>query len=302
MSLVLTPPARNLSVPAAAWVDEPGLHDTTPRDLPPVRPLTAAQPQPVPAARLPQQAPGVLWACMGDAESMLWDAPAGRVVRRQFGVPPGAPGEPALCRIDAMVDAGGLPLAWWQHQCGPARDPAALPLPYGIAHQSFYAGDAGRESAMPFALYAEMFVDELAHAARRDPLDFRLALLAPASRQRRVLERAAQLGGWTLALPDQPPCGVALVQWGGLVVAMVGRLRQDGHGASLTAVVDGRIAGDADRALRALAALGTPMLNVEFTGSHDGMVRASASALQMAVLVASLAAVANARAQRHGEG
>jgi hypothetical protein len=302
VSLVLTPLTRHPAVPAPAWADETGLHEMAVHDLHAARATITVRPRAVPAPKLHTQQPGVLWACMGDAESMLWDAPAGRVVRRQFGVPQGADGEPALCRIDAMVDAGGLPLAWWQHQCGPARDPAALPLPYGIAHQSYYADDMGRESAMPFALYAEMFVDELAHQARRDPLDFRLAMLAPASRQRRALERAAQLGGWSTARGQQPPCGVALVQWGGLVVAMVGRLRDDGHGAGLVAVVDGRVEGDGDRALRALAALGTPMLNIEFTGGHDGMVRASASALQMAVLVASLASVANARAQRHGEG
>lgn len=300
MSLVLTPPTRNPSVPAPVWVDETGRHAIVSHELHVARSPLPASPQAVPSLR--PQAPGVLWACLGDAESMLWDAAPGRVVRRQFGLPHGASGEPALCRIDAMVDASGLPLAWWQHQCGPARDPAALPLPYGIAHQSYYAGDTGRESAMPFALYAEMFVDVLAHAARRDPLDFRLAMLAPDSRQRRVLERAARLGDWATARKQQPPCGVALVQWVGLVVAMVARLRDDGHGAGLVAVVDGRIAGDGDRAVRALAALGTPMLNIEFTGGHDGMVRASASALQMAVLVASLASVANARALRHGEG
>lgn len=42
----------------------------------------------------------------------------------------------------------------------------------------------------------ESFVDELAHAAGRDPLDVRRALVAPGSRQRRVLDALAELSKW----------------------------------------------------------------------------------------------------------
>lgn len=46
------------------------------------------------------------------------------------------------------------------------------------------------------AFFLESFVDECALHARRDPLDFRLDLLAAGSRERRVLEAAAELSGW----------------------------------------------------------------------------------------------------------
>ena len=50
----------------------------------------------------------------------------------------------------------------------------------------------------------ESFVDELAHAARRDPLELRRQLLAPDSRQTRVLDALAALSKWG----TPPPRGI----------------------------------------------------------------------------------------------
>jgi isoquinoline 1-oxidoreductase beta subunit len=46
------------------------------------------------------------------------------------------------------------------------------------------------------AFTVESFVDELAHAAGKDPLEFRLSLLKNHPRPRRVLEVAAEKAGW----------------------------------------------------------------------------------------------------------
>ena len=51
------------------------------------------------------------------------------------------------------------------------------------------------------AFIVESFVDELAHAAGADPLDYRRALLAKSPRLRAVLELAAQKAGWGTPLP-----------------------------------------------------------------------------------------------------
>jgi len=49
---------------------------------------------------------------------------------------------------------------------------------------------------VPNAFVMESFIDELAHAAGKDPLEFRLQLLSNNMRHRRVLETVAEKAGW----------------------------------------------------------------------------------------------------------
>jgi isoquinoline 1-oxidoreductase beta subunit len=58
----------------------------------------------------------------------------------------------------------------------------------------------------------ESFIDELAAAARRDPVDFRKALLGKSPRHLAVLELAAEKAGWGRPLPDGRARGVAVVK------------------------------------------------------------------------------------------
>ena len=60
------------------------------------------------------------------------------------------------------------------------------------------------------AFSTECFMDELAAAAGKDPLDFRLSMLDPTSRHAGVLKLAAEKAGWTTnrPKPDRPRhCG-----------------------------------------------------------------------------------------------
>ncbi len=51
------------------------------------------------------------------------------------------------------------------------------------------------------AFFMESFIDELAHAAKVDPLQYRMQLLTKHPRARTVLEAAAKAGGWGAPLP-----------------------------------------------------------------------------------------------------
>jgi isoquinoline 1-oxidoreductase beta subunit len=73
----------------------------------------------------------------------------------------------------------------------------------------------------PNAFVIECFIDELAHAAGKNPLEFRLQLLKNNMRVRRVLETAAQKAGWGKPLPKGQGRGIAQHSCFGTYVAQV---------------------------------------------------------------------------------
>ena len=74
----------------------------------------------------------------------------------------------------------------------------------------------------------ESFIDELAHAAGRDPFEFRHHLLAEQPRERRVLEVVAGKSGWGKPLPEGHAHGIAIHENKGTVVAQVAEVSIDG--------------------------------------------------------------------------
>lgn len=158
-------------------------------------------------------------------------------------------------RLAGGLDANGWPVAWVHRIASPSimagfgrplRDgidgagvEGAANLPYGIPniHVTYAAVD------LPITLWwwrsvgssingyvTECFLDELAHAGGKDPVELRRRLLADHPRHRRVLDIAAQKSGWGTPLPNGHARGVAVHESFGSIVAEVAdvSLQEDG--------------------------------------------------------------------------
>ncbi|PYS93339.1 MAG: twin-arginine translocation pathway signal protein, partial [Acidobacteria bacterium] len=94
--------------------------------------------------------------------------------------------------VDWQQAPGGVPTLWWRS--------------VGHSHTAFVV---------------ESFLDELAHAAGKDPYEYRRALLGKQMRHKRVLELAAEKAGWGKPLPQGRGRGLAVHESFGSFVAHV---------------------------------------------------------------------------------
>jgi isoquinoline 1-oxidoreductase beta subunit len=83
----------------------------------------------------------------------------------------------------------------------------------------------------------EVFVDELARAAGRDPVQYRLDLLEDSPRQAGVLRLAAEKAGWGAASAPGKGRGVAVHRSFGSYVAMVADVTVDGGNLKVDRIV-----------------------------------------------------------------
>ncbi len=102
-------------------------------------------------------------------------------------------------------------------------------MPYAVPNQQVdYAMRNGhvpvgfwRAPGQQNFFYRECFIDELAVAAGKDPVAYRLAMLKEGDKNRLVLEAAAKAAGWGGPLPRGMHRGVALADGFGSYTAMV---------------------------------------------------------------------------------
>jgi isoquinoline 1-oxidoreductase beta subunit len=138
---------------------------------------------------------------------------------------------PALATsISAALGEDGLPIAWSQtFLVAPTRN-EGFALLYRIPNQSLRSiafathlrtGTWRAVAHTQHAFWTESFIDELAHAAGRDPYEYRRALLAEGSREQRVLDAAAELGGWNDPLAPGMGRGIAIAESYGTIAAHV---------------------------------------------------------------------------------
>jgi len=163
----------------------------------------------------------------------------------------------AVHRLEAALDGEGMPRAWRQRivtQSILAGSPFAAMMKDGVDPTCVEgASDSPYVTAIPHhrvelhnpdpgvpvlwwrsvghshtAFVVESFVDELANAAKRDPLEFRRALLAKSPRVRAVLELAAGKAGWGSAPPAGRARGLAVHESFGSIVAYVAEVSVEG--------------------------------------------------------------------------
>src|SRR5207248_149990 len=151
--------------------------------------------------------------------------------------------------VSAGLDGNGKPVAWQQRiVCqsifvGTPFEPAvvkngveetavegAADLPYDIPnllvewHQApdgvpvFILRSVGHSHT---AFVVETLIDELAHAAGKDPFEFRRGMLGKHPRHKRVLELVAEKAGWGKPLPKGHRHGIAVHESFGSYVAHV---------------------------------------------------------------------------------
>ncbi|MGH7530449.1 MAG: molybdopterin cofactor-binding domain-containing protein [Gemmatimonadales bacterium] len=137
--------------------------------------------------------------------------------------------------LRAGLDASGRPVAWRHILVGP--DGASFMLTRGAdeliyAIPNFRLERITEDPGIPIAPWrgvgpsqngfiVECFVDELAHAAGKDPYAYRRELVAGQPRLVAVLDRAAQAAGWGTPAPAGRHRGIALWQFGDTFVAEV---------------------------------------------------------------------------------
>jgi isoquinoline 1-oxidoreductase beta subunit len=140
-------------------------------------------------------------------------------------------------RYRAALADNGAPQAWVSRFN--IADDAAL-LPYAIEHQDIRSTPAHSHVRIgawrsvahtQHGFFTESFVDELAHAAGKDPLQYRKELLAHAPRHAGALDKVAEMSGWATPAPAGRARGVALVESFGSIVAQVAEVE----------IVDGRV-------------------------------------------------------------
>jgi isoquinoline 1-oxidoreductase beta subunit len=134
-----------------------------------------------------------------------------------------------MARFAGTLDASGAPVAVRCHYAG-GGDGESVYMPYAIATKT----SDGRDAPHPIrtgpwrsvlnsqhGFFKESFIDEMAHAAGKDPYAFRRELLGDQPRFRAALEKAATMADWGTPLPPGEGRGIALVESFGTIVAEV---------------------------------------------------------------------------------
>ncbi|MBV1905179.1 MAG: molybdopterin-dependent oxidoreductase [Pseudomonadales bacterium] len=133
-----------------------------------------------------------------------------------------------VSQFKAGFDGDGQPVSWLNRYVDKHEPVEAPHIPYEIQNKRIQYADSSTH--IPFGpwrsvdhsahgFFTESFIDELAHAAGKDPFQYRMDLLGTSPRHKDVLEMAALKAGWGTSLPDGQGLGIALQASFGSIVA-----------------------------------------------------------------------------------
>jgi isoquinoline 1-oxidoreductase beta subunit len=138
--------------------------------------------------------------------------------------------EATISRMKAGLDQSGLPIAYAHQFIFKHHPTEAADIPYSIPNQLIqYSSPAsfvpwGNWRSVDHSTHGfltESFIDELAHAAKKDPFAYRKNLTKDNSRFQRVLDLVYEKSNWGSPLPPNWGRGVAIAQSFGSIVAEV---------------------------------------------------------------------------------
>jgi isoquinoline 1-oxidoreductase beta subunit len=137
------------------------------------------------------------------------------------------------------LDGDGQLIAWFQRVAGPKLAFEGINIPYAIPNLRIETVDEDpgiptgywrSVGASQNAFSIECFIDELAHEAAADPLEFRLKLLGDSPRHHRVLALAAEKAGWSKPVPAGRGRGLAVYYAHGGWVAEIAEVSLSAEG------------------------------------------------------------------------
>ena len=145
----------------------------------------------------------------------------------------------AMARFAGALDAGGAPLKVACTYAG-GGDGESTFMPYAIADKEATARDAAHHVRTgpwrsvlnsQHGFFKEAFIDEMAHAAKKDPFAFRRDLMSDHPRFKAVLERVAKMSSWGSPLPPGEGRGIAITECFGSIVGEVAHVSVSPDGA-----------------------------------------------------------------------
>lgn len=133
-------------------------------------------------------------------------------------------------RFQAQIDSKGQAVAWRNLFVNKGEPHEAPHIPYAIPN--VWIGSVEKPMPIPtgpwrsvdhsqHAFFTESMIDELAHAAKQDPLQFRRTLLQDKPRHLAIIDRLEELSNWHQVLPEGHGRGIAIHECFGSIVGQV---------------------------------------------------------------------------------